>query len=79
MNATLSDLAMVVVVLGLALSTLATRTSFLVAGSRWRLRFMIIPPRMSSSLISRMPGEKSTRFLRPRIGLTASASASSAS
>jgi branched-subunit amino acid transport protein len=36
-NVTLSDLAMVVVVLGLALSTLATRTSFLVAGSRWRL------------------------------------------
>jgi branched-subunit amino acid transport protein len=37
MTPALSDLAMAGVVLGLALSTLVTRTSFLVAGSRLRL------------------------------------------
>jgi branched-subunit amino acid transport protein len=37
MTAALSDLALAGVVLGLALSTLITRTSFLVAGSRLRL------------------------------------------
>jgi branched-subunit amino acid transport protein len=37
MSAGLSDIAMAAVVGGLALSTLVTRTSFLVAGSRLRL------------------------------------------
>jgi branched-subunit amino acid transport protein len=37
MNAALSDIAMAGVVLGLALSTLVTRTSFLVAGSKLKL------------------------------------------
>jgi branched-subunit amino acid transport protein len=37
MTAALSDLALAGVVLGLALATLVTRTSFLVAGSRLRL------------------------------------------
>ncbi len=37
MSPGLSDLAMAAVVAGLALSTLVTRTSFLVAGSRLRL------------------------------------------
>lgn len=37
MNDALPDIAMAVVVAGLALSTLLTRTSFLVAGSKFRL------------------------------------------
>jgi branched-subunit amino acid transport protein len=37
MNAALSDIAMAGVILGLALSTLVTRTSFLVAGSKLKL------------------------------------------
>lgn len=37
MNGALPDIAMAVVVLGLSLSTLVTRTSFLVAGSKLRL------------------------------------------
>jgi branched-subunit amino acid transport protein len=37
MSAALPDLAMAAVVLGLALSTVVTRTSFLVAGGRLRL------------------------------------------
>jgi branched-subunit amino acid transport protein len=37
MNVALTDIAMAGVVLGLALSTLITRTSFLVAGARLRL------------------------------------------